>query len=163
MILPFDERNSEYGSTTYESDNEDKMKLFIDECENVKKEHAFMSGHQQNQRNRSRNRQRNSISSSLTAFAHGDFALWLLDLGTTSHFTPHFEDLINPIPCSIFIQVADGSHLEATNEGTVELHFTSDQGIQTILRLSRVLCIPNLQTRLFSIKSFARNGCDSIV
>jgi hypothetical protein len=91
--------------------------------------------------------------------------MWLLDSGATSHFTPDLNDLIDPEPVNppIYICVADGTHLQATFVGTVELHFTSDQGVQTILRLLRVLYVANnLQTRFFSIKSFVQNGRYSV-
>lgn len=103
---------------------------------------------------------RQLIDAHSIAFAIGCFALWLLDSGTTSHFTPVFTDLINPEELSspIFIRVADGSRLIATHTGTVELYFTSNEGTSVVLRLLRVLYVPGLQTSLFSIKSFVSNG-----
>jgi hypothetical protein len=99
------------------------------------------------------------------AFAHGDFAKWLLDSGATSHFTPVMSDLLNPVELEhpIHIQVADGSCMQATHRGVVELHFTSDQGIQVNLRLMHVLFVPGLQTRLFSIESFVSDGRCSVL
>jgi hypothetical protein len=123
-------------------------------------EFAFMSG-----RRRRRGPTRNQISASSQAFAHGDFAMWLLDSGATSHFTPDLNDLMDAerLQNPIYIRVADGSHLVATHVGTVELNFMSDQHIPTILRLLRVLYVPNLQTQLFSIESFVRNGRYSVL
>jgi hypothetical protein len=79
----------------------------------------------------------NRIDAPPIAFAHGDFAKWLLDSGATSHFTPVMDDLINPVELEnpIHIQVADGSRMQATHRDVVELHFTSDQGIQVNLQL----------------------------
>ena len=105
------------------------------------------------------------INAPAIAFAIGDFAKWLLDSGATSHFTPNLNDLIDQIKLEtpIWIQVADGSRMKATHQGLVELHFTSDQGIQVTLRLLRVLYVPGLQTRLFSIESFVSDGrCSAI-
>ena len=94
------------------------------------------------------------------AFAIGDFALWLLDSGATSHFTPVFSDLIDPQELSppVYIRVADGSRLTASHMGTVELHFNGNNGTPIVLRMLRVLFVNGLQTRLFSIESFVSNG-----
>jgi hypothetical protein len=82
------------------------------------------------------------------AFAHVDFTKWLLDLGVTSHFTSVMDDLVNPVKLEnlIHIQVAESSCMQATHRGVVELHFTSDQGIQVNLQLMQVLFVPGLQT-----------------
>ena len=90
----------------------------------------------------------------------GDFGLWLLDSGATSHFTPSFDDLIDPVVLDppVYIRVADGSRMRASHQGLVELNFTSDQEVSTSLRLLRVLYVPGLQTRLFSIESFVSSG-----
>ena len=69
-------------------------------------------------------------------------------------------ETLNP---PIYIKVADGSQLRATHKGIVEIHFTSDQQTQMNLRLLRVLYVPGLQTRLFSIESFVSNGRCSAV
>ena len=100
------------------------------------------------------------IDAPAVAFAHGDFAKWLLDSGATSHFTPVLDDLLGAVELEtpIYIRVADGSRMRATHRGIVELHFTSDEGIQVNLRLMRVLYVPGLQTRLFSIESFISDG-----
>ena len=82
----------------------------------------------------------------------GDLKNWLLDSGATSHFTPTFEDLLDPflLDPPLYIRVADGSRLKATYEGAVEIRFKSDQGTYINLRLLRVLYVKGLQTRLFS-------------
>ena len=100
------------------------------------------------------------IDRSTTILPTGDFARWLLDSGATSHFTPVFSDLIDPTPLvdPIYIRVADGSRMRASHQGIVELHFISDEGANVNLRLLRVLFVPGLQTRLFSIESFISNG-----
>jgi hypothetical protein len=87
-----------------------------------------------------------SIDAPPIAFAHGDFAKWLLDSGATSHFMPVMSDLLNPVELEhlIHIQVADGSCMQATHRRVVELHFTSNQGIQVNLRLMYVLFVPGL-------------------
>ena len=48
--------------------------------------------------------------------------------------------------------------MRASHRGVVELHFTSDEGLQVNLRLMRVLYVKGLQTRLFSIESFVSDG-----
>jgi hypothetical protein len=103
---------------------------------------------------------RRPIDAPAIAFGLGDFALWLLDSGATSHFTPIFDDLIEPeqLESPIYIRVADGSRLRATHIGTVELNFRSEEGSSVVLRMLRVLYVPGLQTRLFSIESFVSNG-----
>ena len=90
----------------------------------------------------------------------GDLKNWLLDSGATSHFTPTFEDLLEPflLDPPLYIRVADGSRLKATYEGAVEIRFKSDQGTYINLRLLRVLYVKGLQTRLFSIESFISDG-----
>ena len=85
------------------------------------------------------------------SFAHGDLANWLFDSGASSHFTPVFRDLLQPerLTPPINIRVADGSTLQATHKGIVELHFTTNMNAQMNLRLIRVLYVPGLSTRLF--------------
>ena len=104
--------------------------------------------------------QHRNINAAPIAFALGDFAMWLLDSGATSHFTPVFEDLIDPqeLTPPIYIRVADGSRLTASHVGTVELHFMDNLGVPICLRMLRVLYVNGLQTRLFSIESFVSNG-----
>ena len=95
----------------------------------------------------------------------GDLALWLFDSGATSHFTPVLQDLINAIKLDrpIYVKVADGSTLRATHQGMVSLSFISDQGIEINLKLMRVLHVPGLQTRLFSIESFVSDGLNRVL
>jgi hypothetical protein len=107
----------------------------------------------------------NQIDVPSIVFAHRDFARWLLDSVTTSHFIPVMDDLLNTVELEnpIHIQVADGSCMQATHRGVVELHFMSDQGIQVNLQLMHVQFVPGLQTWLFSIESFVSNGCCSVL
>jgi hypothetical protein len=90
----------------------------------------------------------------------GDFNLWILDSGATSCFTPSKNDLINPTKLEkiIRVRIADGTALQATHIGQANINFTSDNGQKCVLRLQRVLYVPNLHTRLFSIESFVSNG-----
>ena len=96
---------------------------------------------------------------------NGDLALWLFDSGATSHFTPVFKDLqqAQKLDKPIYVKVADGSTLRATHRGLVSLTFVSDQGITIDLKLLRVLFVPGLQTRLFSIESFVSDGSNKVV
>ena len=60
-------------------------------------------------------------------------------------------------------RVADGSTLQATHKGIVEIHFTTSSNRQMNLRLMRVLYVPGLATRLFSIESFISNNRCSVL
>ena len=102
----------------------------------------------------------NNFNTPPISVSMGDFVLWLLDSGATSHFTPVFADLVNPVQLNppVYIRVADGSRLSATHQGMVELNFQSDEGVYTTLKLLRVLYVPGLHTRLFSIESFVSSG-----
>eukprot|EP00957_Ditylum_brightwellii_P181429 13820254-Ditylum_brightwellii.AAC.1 len=86
-----------------------------------------------------------------------DLRNWLIDLGATSHFNPHPEDLRELEPCQIDVTVADGSIVLATHTGKVTLLFTSDQGKEAELVLSRVLYVAGLSKRLFLAPSFCSN------
>jgi hypothetical protein len=123
-------------------------------------EFAFMSD-----RRRRRGPSHYWIWASSKAFAHGDFAMWLLDSKAMSHFTPDINDLMNAeqLQNPIYIRVADGSHLVTTHVGTIKLNFMSDQHIPTILHLLYLLYVPNLQTWLFWIESFVWSGRHSVL
>ena len=99
------------------------------------------------------------------ALPDGDLALWLFDSGATSHFTPVLNDLENAekLDRPIYVKVADGSTLRATHQGLVSLNFVSDQGVSINLKLLRVLFVPGLHTRLFSIESFVSDGTNKVV
>jgi hypothetical protein len=144
----------------YDSDSEDESD---DESEdpinfdlNCRAEETAMAA----RANRHRGRSRPRLDVGPGAFMQGDFAMWLLDSGASCHFTPVFEDLLDPTVCdpTRYVRVADGTLMQATHQGTVELRFTSNQGDVALLRLLRVLYVPGLQTRLFSIESFISNS-----
>ena len=90
----------------------------------------------------------------------GCFSMWLLDSGATSHFTHQQCDLehVEQLENTITIRIADGSTLKATHSGSVTIHFTSDQNESCELRLQRVLYVPGLSRRLFSVGSFISSG-----
>ena len=54
--------------------------------------------------------------------------------------------------------LADSSIVHATQQGEIKISFTSEQGKQCKLKLLRVLYIPGLYRRLFSIPSFVRDS-----
>ena len=90
----------------------------------------------------------------------GDLTKWLLDSGASSHFTPFLSNLKNAFKLlpPLNIKVADGTHLKATHQGETIINFIADEGMEVDLRLLRVLYVPGLQTRLFSIESFTSDG-----
>ena len=54
--------------------------------------------------------------------------------------------------------LADSSIVHATQQGEIKICFTSEQGKQCKLKLLRVLYIPVLNRRLFSIPAFVRDS-----
>ena len=99
-------------------------------------------------------------SNTTNTYKGGCFSVWLLDSGATSHFTHQLSDLehVELIENPITIRIADGSTLKATHSGSVTIHFTSDQNEICELRLNRVLYVPGLSRRLFSVGSFISSG-----
>ena len=81
-----------------------------------------------------------------------------MDSGASSHFTPFLKDLNNPETCNIEVMLADSSRVKATKQGSIVLKFISDQGDECTLHLLRVLFVPGLNTRLFSIPAFTRDS-----
>ena len=81
-----------------------------------------------------------------------------MDSGESSHFTPYFSDLQDPEQCQIEVMLEDSSRVRATQQGSVNIKFISDQGIPSDLNLHRVLYVPGLNTRLFSIPEFTRDS-----
>ena len=73
-------------------------------------------------------------------------------------FTPYFSDLQDPEQCQIEVMLADSSRVRATQKVSVNIKFISDQGIPSNLNLHRVLYVPGLNTRLFSIPAFTRDS-----
>ena len=68
---------------------------------------------------------------------------WLVDSGVSAHMTPYKRDLRDISSCSVMILLADGSELQCTEQGTCMMSL-----------LPRVLLIPHLDRRLFSVPSF---------
>ena len=87
-----------------------------------------------------------------------DLRCYLMDSGASSHFTPYFSDLQDPKQCQIEVMLADSSRVRATQQGSVSINFTSDQGQPSKLNLQRVIYVPGLNTRLFSISAFTRDS-----
>jgi hypothetical protein len=90
----------------------------------------------------------------------GDLLMWLMDSGASSHFTNAYDDLIDPIKLAkpITVLLADGSPVKATFVGSAKLIFYSDQRERVVLILDRVLYVPGLTQKLFSIESFTSSG-----
>ena len=84
------------------------------------------------------------------------FLSWLFDSGASSHFTPYLKDLVDvsKLVTPINVRVADGSLLKATHIGSLIINFVSTDGTPCTLKLLRVLYVPGLARRLFSIVSF---------
>ena len=83
------------------------------------------------------------------------FEQWLLDSGASSHFTPFLSDLYNVITIDpIRVKVADGTILVSKQQGECNVDFYSDEGNKCTLHLHRVLHLPGLTRRLFSVGSF---------
>ena len=86
-----------------------------------------------------------------------DIRCYLMDSGASSHFTPHLEDLKDPVDCNIKVMLSDSSRVKDTQQGSINLKLTSDQGIPCTLTLKRVLYVPGLNMRLFSIPAYIRD------
>jgi hypothetical protein len=80
---------------------------------------------------------------------------WFPDSGASAHFTPVFEDLINPRPDEVPVLVADGTIPYATHVGDVLVEFPTDQGRSGLMRLRSVRYIPGLSRRLFLLIVFS--------
>ena len=57
------------------------------------------------------------------------------------------------------IKLADGTYTNCTHQGEVTIHFTDDLGITQLLHLKRVLIVPDLDKRLFSVTQFSTIHC----
>ena len=78
---------------------------------------------------------------------------WILDLGATCRMTPEVTYFI---PGSLgdtdkFIEVADGHHVTAKQNGSVRIQLCDDNGKKFIATLYNILLAPDLCSRLFSI------------
>ena len=80
---------------------------------------------------------------------------WLPDSGATSHYTPLFSDLRDVQPCSVPVSLADGSTKLSTHKGPTECHFTTDDGLQSILGLTDVYYVEGLSHRLLSLTALS--------
>ncbi|KAI2491795.1 hypothetical protein MHU86_22763 [Fragilaria crotonensis] len=80
---------------------------------------------------------------------------WLPDSGATSHYTPLFSDLHDVEPCSVPISLADGSTKMSTHKGTTACHFTTDDGLKSILGLTDVYYVEGLSHRLLSLTTLS--------
>jgi len=100
-----------------------------------------------------------SVTPTFESASIGDFDNWLLDSGATSHFTPYLSDLfdLEHLEEPIYIQTADGTKLKAYLKGKVRIKYVTDENVNVILTLQRVLYVPEMKSRLFSIESFISN------
>ena len=91
---------------------------------------------------------------SAQSLAHG----WLIDSGASCHMTPYKHDLRNIRQCRANVTVADGSKIRANVLGdvTILLPTHEDNLNPARLTLRRVLYVPGLNRRLFSVPTFTR-------
>ena len=92
-----------------------------------------------------------------------DIRNWGVDSGATSHFTFNMDDLNEVEDCNIDIQLADGSMVTGTKMGTVFINIVTNKGRKCRLTLKRVICVPTLSRRLFSVCAFCKNKAYSVV
>ena len=83
---------------------------------------------------------------------------WLIDSGASCHMTPFKSDLKNTSECKANVTVADGSKIQANLLGdvTILLPTNEDQCNAARVRLTRVLFVPGLNRRLFSVPTFTK-------
>ena len=83
---------------------------------------------------------------------------WLIDSGASCHMTPFRSDLTNVKQCKANVTVADGSkiHSNLMGEVTVLLPTNEDEYNAARVRLTRVLYVPGLNRRLFSVPTFTK-------
>jgi hypothetical protein len=79
---------------------------------------------------------------------------WLPDSGA-SHYTPLFSNLRDVQPCSVPISRSDGSTKLSTHKGTTECHFTTDDGLKSILGLTDVYYVEGLSHRLLFLTALS--------
>ena len=90
---------------------------------------------------------------------------WIFDSGATCHMTPEVTDFI---PGSLedtdkFIEVADGHHVTAKQQGSVRIQMFDDNGKTFVATLYNVLLAPDLCDRLFSIIALMNAGHTCLV
>ena len=83
---------------------------------------------------------------------------WLIDSGASCHMTPFKSDLENTKECKANVTVADGSKIQANLLGdvTILLPTNEDEHNAARVRLTRVLFVPGLNRRLFSVPTFTK-------
>ena len=79
---------------------------------------------------------------------------WLIDSGASAHMSPYKEDLNNLKHCNITVSLADGSEVKCNRTGTCKIKIVDDDKVKRILRLDRVVYVPGLNCRLFSVDTF---------
>ena len=87
---------------------------------------------------------------------------WLMDSGATAHMTPHRNDCFNIIKSRAMVKLADGSTCTSEEEGQCLLDIQGSDGKQHKLLLMRVLIVPGLDRRLFSVPTFTEYEGNSI-
>jgi hypothetical protein len=80
---------------------------------------------------------------------------WLPDSGATSHYTPLFSDFRDIQLCSVPISLSKGSTKLSTHKGTTECHFTTDDGLKSILGLTDVYYVEGLSHGLLSLTALS--------
>ena len=88
------------------------------------------------------------------SLAHG----WLIDSGASCHMTPFKSDLSNIQQCRANVTVADGSKIRANTLGEVTILLPTNEDNYNPARvlLRRVLYVPGLNRRLFSVHTFTQ-------
>jgi hypothetical protein len=88
-------------------------------------------------------------------FGPPHLANWLGDSGATSYYTPVFSDLRDVKSCSVPVSLADESTKLSTYKGTTECHFTTDDGIHSIIGLTDVYYVEGLSHHLLSLTALS--------
>ena len=78
---------------------------------------------------------------------------WILDSESTCHITPHVSGFIPGLSEDMdrHIEVLDGHHVTAKQNGQVQIKMWDDNGDTFIATLHNVLLAPDLWDRIFSI------------
>ena len=84
-----------------------------------------------------------------------DLINWVLDSGCTGHMTPYKTDFVADTlrEDHRLVEVANGYEVQATLSGTIVMPIFNDYGEKIHLRLEKVLYVPELTRRLFSLIS----------
>ena len=83
---------------------------------------------------------------------------WLIDSGASCHMTPFKSDLKNTKMCRANVTVADGSkiHSDLLGDVTILLPTNEDEYNAARITLTKVLYVPGLNRRLFSVPTFTK-------